>query len=85
VYDCSLFSLLTLTVSDAFLAIVAVCGVSLCRAMLRKQSVLSAGRRRLHFALLLGGRAERRLLLRPALLLSLVGMMYLIDIFMVGY
>ncbi len=70
-------------VSDAFLAIVAVCGVFLCRAMLREQSELSASRRRLHFALLWGGRAERHLLFRPAVCFSLVGLMALIDIIIV--
>ncbi len=67
-------------VLDAFLAIVAVCGVfSLC-CIFHGQSVHSAGRLRLHFALLWGGRAERHLLHRPALCLSLVCMMPLIDI-----
>ncbi len=47
--------------------------------------MLSADRRRLHFALVWRGRAERRLLHRAAACFSLVGMMPLIDIIIVGY
>ena len=57
----------------------------LCRAILHGRSVLSAGRRRLHFALLWGGRAERYLRHRAAVCFSLVGLMPLIDISIVGH
>jgi hypothetical protein len=85
VYDCSFFSVLTRMVSYAVLAVVAVCGVFLCHAILHEQSVPPAGRRRLHFALLWGGRAERYLLHRAAVCFSLVGLMPLIDISIVGH
>ena len=72
-------------VSYAVLAVVAVCGVFLCHAILHEQSVPPAGRRRLHFALLWGGRAERYLRHRAAVCFSLVGLMPLIDISIVGH
>ena len=51
-HDCSFYSVLTRMVSDALLAIVAICGVFCLCCIFHGQSVLSAGRRRLHFALL---------------------------------
>jgi hypothetical protein len=68
-------------VPDAFLGIMAICGVFYLCCIFHGQSALSAGRQRPAFCFVVVAQS----VIRPAVCFSLVGLMYRIDILIVGY